>query len=197
MAVELQLRIQEDTATAKRNLYCEVHTQDALLCMPACLLLIWAGGGPPAAEPINLLCIASCCPPWFLARGLFWLALMGLPACCLQTCHKQYKTAAELDTHLSSYDHHHKKVGAPLACTMRLPLCAARLATEAGTAKRDHRNCRCKGAHGEAPVCAAQRLIEMKAMNAERTKGERSRKERRRQEKEAAKLQEQCGPLSP
>lgn len=28
----------------------------------------------------------------------------------MQTCHKQYKSAAELDTHLSSYDHHHKKV---------------------------------------------------------------------------------------
>ena len=28
----------------------------------------------------------------------------------VQTCHKQYKTAAELETHLSSYDHHHKKV---------------------------------------------------------------------------------------
>ncbi|KAK9826875.1 hypothetical protein WJX81_002576 [Elliptochloris bilobata] len=26
-----------------------------------------------------------------------------------ETCHKQYKTAAELETHLSSYDHHHKK----------------------------------------------------------------------------------------
>lgn len=46
-------------------------------------------------------------------------------------------------------------------------------------------------------MCAAQRLIEMKAMNAERTKGERTRKERKRQEKEAAKLQEQCDPLFP
>lgn len=27
-----------------------------------------------------------------------------------QLCHKQYKTAMELETHLSSYDHHHKKV---------------------------------------------------------------------------------------
>lgn len=34
--------------------------------------------------------------------------------CCLpplQLCNKQYKTAMELETHLSSYDHHHKKVG--------------------------------------------------------------------------------------
>lgn len=38
---------------------------------------------------------------------------------------------------------------------------------------------------------AIQRLIEMKAMTAERTRGERERKERRRAEKEAAKLQEQ------
>ena len=27
----------------------------------------------------------------------------------LQTCAKQYKTAGELEVHLSSYDHHHKK----------------------------------------------------------------------------------------
>lgn len=32
-----------------------------------------------------------------------------------QTCHKQYKTAAELETHLSSYDHHHKKACFPVA----------------------------------------------------------------------------------
>ena len=30
---------------------------------------------------------------------------------CLQTCIKQYKNAAEMEAHLSSYDHHHKKVG--------------------------------------------------------------------------------------
>lgn len=29
---------------------------------------------------------------------------------CLQTCGKQYKNAAEMEAHLSSYDHHHKKV---------------------------------------------------------------------------------------
>lgn len=28
----------------------------------------------------------------------------------MQTCHKQYEKAAELEVHLSSYDHHHKKV---------------------------------------------------------------------------------------
>lgn len=28
----------------------------------------------------------------------------------LQTCHKQYKSAMEMETHLSSYDHHHTKV---------------------------------------------------------------------------------------
>ncbi len=33
----------------------------------------------------------------------------------VQTCHKQYKTAAELETHLSSYDHHHKKASFPVA----------------------------------------------------------------------------------
>lgn len=34
----------------------------------------------------------------------------------IQTCHKQYKSAAELDTHLSSYDHHHKKVSLVMDC---------------------------------------------------------------------------------
>ena len=28
----------------------------------------------------------------------------------VQTCRKQYKTAMEMETHLSSYDHHHTKV---------------------------------------------------------------------------------------
>lgn len=28
-----------------------------------------------------------------------------------QVCSKQYQTAMELEEHLSSYDHHHKKVG--------------------------------------------------------------------------------------
>lgn len=36
-----------------------------------------------------------------------------------------------------------------------------------------------------------QRLVEMKQMNAERTRGEREKKERKRQEKEAARLQQQ------
>ena len=43
----------------------------------------------------------------------------------------------------------------------------------------------------EPATIPAQRLIEMRVMNAERTRGERERKERRRQEKEAARLQQQ------
>ena len=39
-------------------------------------------------------------------------------AMCSQTCAKQYKTAGELEVHLSSYDHHHKKVlRLPQICT--------------------------------------------------------------------------------
>ena len=30
---------------------------------------------------------------------------------CVQTCNKQYKNAFEMEAHISSYDHHHKKVG--------------------------------------------------------------------------------------
>lgn len=39
---------------------------------------------------------------WDLPEGLrcFFLS---------QTCQKQYKSATEMETHLSSYDHHHKK----------------------------------------------------------------------------------------
>ncbi len=36
-----------------------------------------------------------------------------------------------------------------------------------------------------------QRLIEMRSMNAERSRGEREKKERRRQDKEAARMQQQ------
>ena len=39
------------------------------------------------------------------------LILMQAGCACLQTCSKQYKNAAEMEAHLSSYDHHHKKVG--------------------------------------------------------------------------------------
>jgi hypothetical protein len=36
---------------------------------------------------------------------------------CPQLCNKQYNTAMEIENHLSSYDHHHKKVrGATDAC---------------------------------------------------------------------------------
>ena len=42
----------------------------------------------------------------------------------------------------------------------------------------------------------AQRLMEMKADTAERTRHERGRREKRRAEKEAAKLQERCGNFS-
>ncbi len=45
----------------------------------------------------------------------------------LQTCHKQYKNAMEMETHLSSYDHHHTKVGVlillPTSCDDAWYLC--------------------------------------------------------------------------
>ena len=47
----------------------------------------------------------------------------SLPA--VQTCHKQYKTAAELETHLSSYDHHHKKVCPPYFAICGFPIVPA------------------------------------------------------------------------
>ncbi|KAG1669827.1 hypothetical protein FOA52_001657 [Chlamydomonas sp. UWO 241] len=59
-------------------------------------------------------------------------------------CDKQYSNAMELDAHLSSYDHHHKK-----------------------------------------------RLVEMRSMHAERTRGERERREAKQQEKETRRLHQQ------
>jgi hypothetical protein len=90
----------------------------------------------------------------------------------VQTCHKQYKTATEMEVHLSSYDHHHKKVGVP----------------DNSQSLLGHLLCLCSQFR---EVCAVQRLVEMKQMNAERTRGEREKKERKRQEKEAARLHQQ------
>jgi len=104
-------------------------------------------------------------------------ASVKLLTCCLlivQTCHKQYKSAAELDTHLSSYDHHHKKVSLVMHCASSVRI--IRLDPFATLTEFS---------------LHLQRLIEMKAMTAVRTKSERDKKEKRRQEKEAAKLQEQ------
>jgi len=46
--------------------------------------------------------------------------------CAPQVCHKQYKNAAELETHLSSYDHHHKKARAQTRpqCVFRIGMTA-------------------------------------------------------------------------
>ena len=38
-----------------------------------------------------------------------------------ESCDKQYKNVAEMSNHLSSYDHHHKKVR---TCTLLLVLCS-------------------------------------------------------------------------
>lgn len=62
----------------------------------------------------------------------------------MQVCDKQYDKAMQLEEHLSSYDHHHRK-----------------------------------------------RLVEMRAMQAERTRDERARKEAKAAEKEMLKLQQQ------
>ena len=43
--------------------------------------------------------------------------LLQVGCACLQTCSKQYKNAAEMEAHLSSYDHHHKKVSMDI-CTV-------------------------------------------------------------------------------
>ena len=39
-----------------------------------------------------------------------YLSVIDSHLMIVQICHKQYKSATEMETHLSSYDHHHKKV---------------------------------------------------------------------------------------
>lgn len=149
----------------------------------------------------------------------------------VQTCHKQYKTAAELETHLSSYDHHHKKVCPHWIAICGFLICPCHRALDSeGTHERLllprkgaangspcitflYAKCRatvpCSSPsasekHGHTGFSYAlmycpgdaQRLMEMKADTAERTRQERGRREKRRAEKEAAKLQERCGHIS-
>eukprot|EP00955_Chlamydomonas_euryale_P029773 313664-Chlamydomonas_euryale.AAC.2 len=71
-------------------------------------------------------------------------ALPRPPRADAQICDKQYTKAMELDAHLSSYDHHHRK-----------------------------------------------RLVEMRSMHAERTRGERERREAKNADRELKRLQKQ------
>ena len=106
MAIAEQQRIQEDVSSAKRNLFCEVKLSSA--------------GSPRSGQPTychsldtntGSACSSSSCNPSASApqpRAL--LSSLKGSLLIAQICHKQYKSATEMETHLSSYDHHHKKV---------------------------------------------------------------------------------------
>lgn len=106
MAVERGQRIQEDTSAAKRNLYCDVRARPAPLS--------------PFLPPLRH--VSDGC--LLLQAALLTCNLGNARVHVMQTCHKQYKNAMEMETHLSSYDHHHTKVlrvGATFTCTTPLP----------------------------------------------------------------------------
>ena len=108
MAIAQQQRIKEDVSVAKRNLFCEVK--------PSC------SGSLHSGQPTNCRSrgFAHLQKMHALPLGAILVLLRYRPVALLslceaivlivQTCHKQYKSATEMETHLSSYDHHHKKV---------------------------------------------------------------------------------------
>ena len=189
------------------------------------------------------------CHPERAARREAEPVLPGVPAlvCCsardcpqrvqsltqwrLQTCSKQYKTAGELEVHLSSYDHHHRKVRRLQSTAPSLqqgcsssPVadCFGHVSASAALPAHPHRAAlaawavSCSAAlqrlllevrADEAPPvtqclhsspvlqisrpAALQRLLEVRADEAQRSKGDRERRERKRVDKEARRLSAQ------
>ena len=122
MAIAQQQRIKEDVSVAKRNLFCEVKLSPSG-CLHSeqrthgrsmvCTLLQKVHALPVSTMPV-LLC----------HKPVALLSLCEAILLIVQTCHKQYKSATEMETHLSSYDHHHKKVQCLLKrlCSVALEL---------------------------------------------------------------------------
>ncbi len=112
-----------------------LRSQSAMITVfmiyPGCILAHWRVLAHGLAN-ISTYCIVGL-GKYFALSHLVVLqlslvcAIMQFPLCslyvslclvCVQTCSKQYKNAAEMEAHMSSYDHHHKKVCA----TRSLPL---------------------------------------------------------------------------
>lgn len=97
MEAERQQKIRQEVKQELRVFYCEVccawDASAAFLLSPACMR--WHCAAHPAAPgpraPLHA-CKRPCLPP-----------------SPLQWCHKQYQAAHEMEEHLSSYDHHHRK----------------------------------------------------------------------------------------
>jgi len=107
-----------------------------------------------------------------------------------ELCNKQYKTVKEHEQHLSSYDHHHKKVRAPSgdgdqALQYLMSACRLGRTLTAGSGLG-----RCK--HGAGHGCVGhQRLIEMKDSMRE-SRSDIQKREERRAEKEMARYNDLC-----
>ncbi len=132
MAVQREAAIQQDVSEAKRRLYCDVrsttatptlHDQDhqghclnyrAEHMTAQCCIL--GGIGPTVrltkgnghCTTVRGRSVMAICPG--VSRRLAVTFASTTVLMRPQTCRKQYKTAMEMETHLSSYDHHHTKV---------------------------------------------------------------------------------------
>ena len=132
--------IQSDLRTTKQRLFCQVLPATpcaacARLCWPVLLSRLSGLDLRLGAELLHACEAACCCAASVMVRlcqGCLpchhdferhyacscleaFNSCLSLPV-TVQTCAKQYKTAGELEVHLSSYDHHHKKVIALLHC---------------------------------------------------------------------------------
>jgi hypothetical protein len=122
--VEREQRIKEDVSQIMKTFYCEVGGSQQgfpqqMLPPLSCTL-------PGREQPQHL---AAACTQVYSSCSYSTTSDLRLhgcytqryaagpqPAACpwllLQICHKQYANAMEVEQHLSSYDHHHKKVRA-------------------------------------------------------------------------------------
>ena len=79
-------------------------TIDWLICSTSGVLYC------PVFSSVQVICDAQQAVTTLVFSGCSHLFVLKWACACLQTCGKQYKNAAEMEAHLSSYDHHHKKV---------------------------------------------------------------------------------------
>ena len=100
----------------------------------------------------------------------------------------------ELEGHMSSYDHHHRKVGGALNLLVSLANRSSLLSSRSSSAcpLLSMFPAREVGAELRTlPPLRLQRLLELKADENQRTKASRDRKDRKQASKEAARLEAQ------
>lgn len=122
--VEREQRIKEDVSQIMKTFYCEVGGSQQGFQQQILPPLSWTFPGREqpehlAAARTKVYSSCSCGTTSGLRLHECYVqhsAAGPQPAACrwlrLQICHKQYANAMEVEQHLSSYDHHHKKVRA-------------------------------------------------------------------------------------